>query len=640
MRIEANTVKGLILALDRRKVQVPQVLEGKNFFVDIDGPRSGFSRREIAHDAFEHPKFLQAIKTNADASSWVFTTSAVLAPDYANSRWIPIFTYPEITDNFPWTTALVGGKYYFATKGIGLLEFDPVRGSIESVSGGGVPANIVSCTESGGRLVVLAEGIVAWSAIDDGRDFAPSVTTGAGFQSLSLIGSGSYESLLGVYKTPLGFVTFTHDGLMMSTRIDSVNPFRHDQVAFTQTPLNAHCITHRRDNEIIFLTYQGFFSTSGKTPQEWQPLMSEYFRLQILPALRDVSEGIVKLTYTTIREWLFVSISDSLQKSVYNRAFVWSAKSNEWGIFNRTHTAISELRLIAGPFTGNNLGYVDEAGNGFVFSFDSVDLLFPKFDLWDYRYAGKPQYNARMECINCGSTATYGVAKFPTVGYWLSIDESNLLIPGTVYTLKQEKEDTDSPSLDVLAAGVDEQSATNSGIQANFKTDAILGSGVRLYQLGIKSPDEKALDSYVEVGLFRAKREQDVDEFSLITDVSIGMLDSATIGIEYDDWLLDYSNDIYEDWSLVSPDVYEDWGLNSASQSIYTAKIEASLDGFTPLAGQDQTMDVKFRDGRTTEYTCYSTGLYHTIRLEANNPGESFHLKSLEISGRLAGRSI
>jgi len=628
-RIVANTVKGLLLGIDRRKVEVPQVVSGKNFFVDIDGPRSGFSRVELAHNTFYRPKFLQAIEIDTATSSWIFTTQEVLEPDYAQARWKPKFTYPTITGEFPWTYARVGGKYYFTTRGAGLLEFDPNTNSVEVVTGGGLPSGVVSCCESGGRLIVLADGVVAWSAIDDGRNFTPSTSTGAGFQSLAIIGATSANSAYGVYKIPNGFMTFTANGIMRSLLIRSINPFRHDELGFEHVPLNSHCIIRMKDNSIIFLSEQGFFRTNGKAPEIWEPLMSEHFRLTVLPAMKDKSDGTVKLTYAGSREWLFVSYSTSGEKSVYNKAFVYSARAGEWGSFDRVHTAISEIRLLAGAYTGINVGFVDTEGSAYLFDFNTADSLYPELELWDYPYLGKVQYDARNE---------YGVIKFPTVGYWLTEDESSYQTPGTVYIRHSEVENVDSPDSATMEAGVAESNATQVGSSITFPTNALLGAGLVLYQLAIKQNDSQGLNASVEVGLFRLPINQSVAEYSYVTDVMIGMLAATTIGVVFEDWLSDYETDIFEDWPTISPDEFEDWGGGTASQSVYTATVKSSLDGYKAAETTPLELVERLSDGKTVIYSTYANGVYHAVNIAADEPGESFHLKSLELTINPAGQ--
>lgn len=634
-RVEANTVKGLTLALDRRKVTVPQVLEGKNFFVDIDGPRSGFSRQEIAHGGFEGPLFMQAFTTSQATATWFFTEDSIVKADILNRRWIPVLYYGAAPSaNFPWTHALVGGRHYFARRGNGLIEYDPIASTWKYVDGitygTDIPSDIVGCCEAGGRLIVIASGLVAWSPIDVGTNFTTTTATGAGFQLLSIVGSTQLDDAIGVYKTSEGFTAFTRNGTLRAQLVQGVVPFYFAPVAFTVNPINAWSIVTLYDSSLLMLTEQGFYSVKNGQYAEWDPIMSEYFRLTLLPGLKQYGNGIVKLHFTNFRGWLFVSISETLQPSVYNKAYVWSAKSNEWGQFDRLHTGIAEMYLDTGPYKGTNIGYVNTAGDGFRFSFDSLDIMFPDFQLYTYNFRGYTQYGARIE---------FGTYKMPTVWYTATINEKQFPAPG-IYEIYAEMADVNSPSLEIISAGTVEQAATYVPAGTSIMpTDYLQGAGMIHLDLTVSDYNEEALDSYIEVGLFRFGEGQAVSEYSMMNTVMVGMLDSATIGVSYTDWLEDYSDDVFADWSTGGI-TFEDWGLGSAASSTYSVRLESSIDGFNPIENMDNELSLVKSDGRSQLYDAYSTGVYHTVRIEAFEIGQSFHLKALELSGELAGRII
>lgn len=628
-RFEANTVKGLILALDRRKVTPPQVLDGRNFFVDVDGPRSGFSRSEMMHGLIEDPYFAEAFKTDADVDSWIFTRSAVVKFDWETGTFIPVFTYARAAVEFPWSTALVGGKHYFAKRGVGLIQYDPITDSWMNVTGGSVPVDIVGCCEAGGRLVVEATGIVAWSVIDDGTDFTPSTATGAGFQTLSLVGSFTLDSLLGVYRTADGFIAYTKNGLMKGEVVTSLSPFRFRKLAFTHVPCNPFCITFIDDDQHVFLTRLGFYTTKGAVPEIWQPLMGEYLRTAVIPHIADTVDGVARVKYFPASQWFFVSISDSLTASLYSRAFVYSPRSDEWGSFNKLHTSMMEVWISDGPHKGLNFGYMDSNGNAYKFTYDAVDLLFPELTWYNEVYSPPPQFPARIE---------FGVASMPSVGHIVSFNESIFPAPG-VFNLYDEKEDADSPELDTL--GVETPAASESGGVTSFPSYFDSAAGMIQLYLQYEPYAQSGLDSFVEVGLFRLMTQEggeDVSELSYITDVTVGMLGTATVGTIYEDYVADYSADIFEDW--LSATGFEDWGQSSAAGNTFTADIKSSFGGFDVMNDQEEELELVFESGKNSQYSCYSTGVYHSVFIRATEPGESFHLKALELSGNSAGRIL
>lgn len=630
-RFEANTVKGLILSLDRRKIVPAQVVDGRNFFVDIDGPRSGFSRQEAAHALIADPYFIQEFTTDADTSSWFFTRKEVVKYDVTTGQFIPVFTYTQSAVDFPWSTALVGGKHYFAKRGVGIVRYDPIVKSWTLVSGGSVPVDVVGCCEAGGRLVVQATGIVAWSVIDDGTNFIPSTATGAGFQLLALVGSFTLDSLLGVYKTVDGFLAFTKNGVMKSETITSLSPFRHRRLSVDNVPFNAFCISYIDDNKIVLLAEHGFYITEGALPVEWQPFMSEYFRTSVLPVIKNREVISVKTQFFPKSKWFTVSISASQANSIFSKAYVFSSRSNEWGVFNRTHAGFVEVTLDAGVFEGATFGYVNTTGDWFNFTYDSLDLLYPELQWYNYHYYPTPEYPARTE---------FGIVAFPAIGHLTDVNEKGL--PGVgLYDMWNEVDNAAEPEY-LEVQSVELPAVTVHDLPRLFKS-AVEG-GVSLVKLGLQyqAHEQAGLDSFIEVGLFRLLDEgtgKDVGEFSVINDVLIGMYDSATVGVQFEDYVNDYFDDIIEDWLTIADQV-EDWGLSSASTSVYNAEIRSTFDGFKSLELQEQALELVRIEGKSSLYSCEVTGMYHIVKLSADVAGESFHLKTLELSGNAAGRPV
>jgi len=154
-----------------------------------------------------------------------------------------------------------------------------------------------------------------------------------------------------------------------------------------------------------------------------------------------------------------------------------------------------------------------------------------------------------------------------------------------------------------------------------------------------------SIDSFIEIGLYRVQTEEDKpDEFTLITDVVIGMLETPS-GQEVVDWLT-FSPSVEEDW-LNDNLEDEDWGVGVFSGTEYVAKIIGSLDGYNQFQDQLETLEertdivdasIDETTGRARYFTCYNNATYHIIRIEALNVDESFHLKTTDITPIPAGR--
>ena len=159
------------------------------------------------------------------------------------------------------------------------------------------------------------------------------------------------------------------------------------------------------------------------------------------------------------------------------------------------------------------------------------------------------------------------------------------------------------------------------------------------------TPNFQTMDSFIDVGLFRVNTQEDVvDEFSLVNDVIVGMIETPDGQIE-EDWLT-IIPDFEEDW-LVDDLENEDWGFGIFSGTVYQASIIGSLDGYNQYQDQFELMEertdivdesIDETTGRARYFTCYNNGTYHTIRIEALELDESFHLKVMDITPIIAGR--
>lgn len=357
MAIAANRrFEGLKPALDHRQRGQPAVLEGRNFMLNAEGPYSAFGAEFVTYQKLNNPEDVQTFRIGT--FSVITQPTAFLRLDETSQHYYPVVTFTDGGEVFPWKHAQVAFKHFFAKKGQDLVVYDEVSGEWSSVTPGSddVPVGCCSVATSAGRLVVQGSSVSAWSAIDNGLDLAPSTATGAGFQSLAIVGGGEP---LGVYANDTGFISYTTHGVMRSEYVNASNPFRHEPLSNRRhVPLNPYCVLDFEDDTHILLTKTGLYITAGKKPEPWQPLMSEYLTQDVLP-FRDLSiVPVIRLTYNADRKWFFISIAENSEPTVYRRAFVLYIPMDEWGSFDRPHTAFGELRLEQNPDSGYNFGYV------------------------------------------------------------------------------------------------------------------------------------------------------------------------------------------------------------------------------------------------------------------------------------------
>jgi len=399
-RAAATVFKGLLPLLDRRRVPEQYVLDGRNFYVSADGPISGFGKETVTSELIADPSNIQSFRIEAGARIFIFSQGVVLEYDDVSNDFIPLHTFTEPAEPFRWTHALVGGIDYFAKKGVGLLQYNTVTNLWAEITGPDVPAEIQACTSSGGRLVVAATGLSAWTAIDDGTDFAPSTVTGAGAQALSLVGALGPNDILSCVQVADGYLTLTKNGIMRSELIDAINPFRHRRMTeeTDPRPINSFCIISIAKFQWIMLTLQGFFSVVAGRVEVWQPVMGEYFHSKVLPAfdLRN-APNVIRLDANLDRQWFTASIATNEISGTYQIAYMLYLPSDEWGTLNQVHTGFIELDLDTGLVPGFIFCMVDTNGLVSRFTDGPVDQLWPLIENFSYDYHVNVEYPPRTD---------------------------------------------------------------------------------------------------------------------------------------------------------------------------------------------------------------------------------------------------
>lgn len=622
--------KGILPALDRRQPTDKFVLDGQNFLIDAEGPYSAFGTQIVTQSRIRNPEDANTFRVQTE--NFLFTADAVLKYDTVSGIFYPIFTFPINNTDFPWSQAVVGGVHYFAKKNSAIFSYNPLTDTWVTVT-----TNVVSVphavTKSGGRLIILGDNDVQWSAIDNGTDLATDIEKGVGIQSLAIVGGGNSLAILPTFD---GFITYTSTGSMKSELVDSINPFRHFPLTGDQgiIPLSQYTVIETANNEHVILSKTGFYITTGKVPAPYQPLMSEFFRRQILPAHDLTNATIFKLTFNADRQWFIVSIAENEQAFNYTIAYVLYIPRDEWGLFNRPHVGFGELSISEGTLKGFNFGFFD--AEGYLHKF--VD--FPHLEQHADGAKGiklPNNFHYFNDNFTPPSRSEDGVNIMSSLIQLNSIDETFFISFGTSlfeyteigsFPSPATPDDTSQPS--TLTAFINDLSMQSSLIELGWKQ---------------YSPIFGSIDSFIEVGLYRVQTEDDrPDEMTLVTDLTIGMLNTPA-GQTSENWLT-FSPDVEKDW--LNDDLEdEDWGVGVFSGVVYTAEIIGTLDGYNQYQDQravlEERTDIVDEDldettGRVRYFTCYNNAVYHIIRIETFNVDESFHLKTMDIMPIPAGR--
>ncbi len=622
--------KGLLLALDRRQPTDKFVLDGQNFLVDAEGPHSAFGTQIVTPAQIRNPEDADTFRVQNEV--FLFTADAVLKFDTNSGLYYPIFTFPVNNTDFPWSQAVVGGVHYFTKKGSNVFSYNPLTDTWVTVT-----ANVITTphavSKSGGRLLILGIDAVQWSAIDNGADLATDIEKGVGIQSLAIVGGGLSYAILETFD---GFITYTSTGLMKSELVDSINPFRHFPLTGDKgiIPLSQYSVIETANNEHVMLSKTGFYVTVGKVPEPFQPLMSEFFRRQVLPLFDLTNATIIRLTFNSDRQWFIVSLAESEQSFNYTIAYVLYIPRDEWGVFNKTHVGFGELSISEGTLKGFNFGYFSR--NGCLHKFvDFPHREKPPDGAEGERLPGNFHYFT--DNFTPPVRSEDGVKIMTSIAQLETIDETFFVTFGTDLFEFTEIGSHPSPA---TPDNTQQSSTATSFINDLSAQSSLVEMGWMQFTSVFGS-----IDSFVEVGLYRVQTEEDEpDEFTLITDVVIGMLEQPS-GQEFEDWL-NFDPDTSEDW-LTDDLEDEDWGAGVFSGTEYLAKIIGTLDGYNQFQDQAETLEERTdivdaakdeTTGRARYFTCYNNGTYHIIRIEALNADESFHLKTTDIMPIPAGR--
>ena len=646
--------QGLIPSIDPRKPAEPYVIAGKNFIFDVDGPKSQFGAEFQCYDRIENPKYTESFTVNAkiiDADGvdfttqdyeFVFTQDAVLIACGELRMFFPVHTYADISGTpYHWTSAVVGTHVFFCHPAIGILHYNLTTGIFGKHTSASLPNNPRSITVSHGRLIILGDTFVVWSAQDDGFDVVSSTATGAGAQAYSLVGGDPL--VVEAYAT--GFLTFTTKGIMRSQFTGDVVVWRHRALTSKFQLINSFCVTKLDTEEIVFLDKTGFYKTAGELPTRWQPLFSE-FLIKELEKFDLTLPGIIRMTLVQEMQLMFLSFQ-ILDNPPFSYSFSLHIPTDKWGRLDHAHYAIIKILITAGVDKGFNWGHIDNDGHFSTWKGIARFETFP-VDTLAYLYKPERQYPVRynvdnghyiMPSVMHMGTRNEDVLGNQTMGYYtysLSEFEDPILeepqLPDTSIAFTGDDWLIQTGSEDWLVDSGDED--------WNDTPDNILGSVMTMVnnanrQLPVRKIRQyTGLNAQIIMGLIRYEELEHNDEMGLVTNMSIGMTEGGDIDAVFEDWNTVPDDTENEDWNLLSGS--EDWGDNPADLIDYNVNVIATNDGHTEF--NSVIPDIAVEENAQRYYTMLISGVWHKVDIEALTVGQSFHLKSLELAGSVAGR--
>lgn len=633
---ETVRIRGLVPNIDRRRMKEPFVVAGANFIVDVDGPVSALGTHWLFNEQIAEPRGFQTFPSFHQTATLLCLGNCIAEYDAETRQLYILYRHTLRTKFWPWSYGFVGNVIYLANYEVGLLAYDFQAGTFKQVTGANIPSTVYACCESAGRLVVIGPDNAHWSAIDDGSNdgFAPSTSTGAGFQTLSRIASKPDPYMVLPYAA--GFLTYTRRGIMRSEFTNTANPFRHDVLSRDHIVVNPWCVIRVGETDYehhIMLTRRGLFQTRGDTkPEAWQPLWGEYFHRNVLPQLTLIcgcatanDNFPVRLDHDFDTGWVVVSVAEDDRNAVFNRAYIHYLPSEEWGEFTGLHTGFGKLYVDFGPSAGPKYGVCDNVGSFHLFDYGDSNRVYPENDV-EFFLDLKENYDVPAQYDDINNTII-----FQTLLQFYTEDISGASKAGT-YDLQYQLLRAVSPAVEPTYTE-SEEAASESGGVYNFRTGFPFMTALRRITTGPILNAVRALNSHITVGPYMVTTERSVDIISQWHDGIIGMLDTG-IGDTFEDYIADYGvDDLIFDWNTDAFD-NEDWGESQGSLTEYSVEIFGSIDGYSVwnVNGQEQKIvpDLVAQSGRARYLSGLVSGKYIYTRITAEELGEIFHLKVLE----------
>lgn len=626
---EYRQFKGLVPLIDRRRIEDPYVVDGDNFLVDADGPLSAFARSWILQHAIDEPRAYQTLKTIDEQDTYHFASNAILRYDVDSRQFYPVYVHTARVAFYPWTRAVCGGVLYLCNPEVGIVYYNSVTGYWGLLTGANVPTTPYAICESYGRLVILSLSYVTWSAIDDGTNsgLAPSTVTGAGSQGLSILASKATPLMILPFEG--GVLAYCKQGILRGEFVQATNPFRWFTISREHSLLNpwAICLYGDVDHQAhVFLTHRGLFLTRGERPEMFEAAMSEHLHTNVLKSIaHNNTEFTTALQYDPNIGWLVVSIAFDSRERFYNGAYVLYQPSGEWGYTSRTHTCVTPVALNSGAFADMWYGMCDSEGTVWRFTREDSDEGYPVSDDWQIdltTYFDLPSiFNGTTGVFSDLGVLSDEDLTFPTgAGVWNTRYElSEYLDPASDLTVPSEAVEVGPPDTYVSSASMEDS--------------MVVIVCALLYSTS------QPLDAWIQIGPIRIKQESYGNMITQMQGAIIGS-DSAGSADSLEDFLLDYDQEVLEDWSVLI--ALEDWGATAGDHSEYSVVFEGTLDGYTPWAANGYTQsvipDLIRQKGQAKYLAGVVSGQYCYVFITAYNLGEVFHIKHMRTALLNAGR--
>lgn len=577
-----SDVKGLTPAVDPTRSNDLFALNGRNYIFDAIGPKSPFGNRLLLPQPLVDSNHVQGIrlKLRGGDRCFTFTHKAILEWREDTGGWRVIYVTDDTSvQPYRWTFGFLSGNLFFCHPVVGIIQYNLDADAASALTTEGTPTDALAICVDNGRLIAVTPEYLFWSDPSDGTNFSPKLG-GAGFQKLAARVPG-YPVMVSSYAK--GVLTWTTGGVLRSDYTGDQETYRHRALNTEYRPLNSFCVFQSDENTIVILDERGFFQSSGEPPTPFAPVFNE-FLIQWLQAnkLRLTDIPNVRLEWDDRQRLLYLSYSMSRSNPVYEDAFVLYPPTQKWGQFSESHYGILPFRIGTGERMDDYFGFVD----------------------------GDRQ--ARY-WLATGSREKFDPA--PT---------DNLYYPPIQKPFHYE--------------GGDEGTVLSSSGILNTVPTKPLNQRAGYYPIDGGTPTPPTLMGLfakIQIGFIRNGKDVSYDELSELSQIMVRSAQSGPIARTSVDFNL--APPPAQDFNQVDESAY--YGVDEINYVNHGLMVIPTVDGISVFNGIVEPMLVGFsRGGR--HFSLSAVGLWHIIELTANDVGEAFHLRTLEITATSAGRLL
>jgi len=593
-----------------RRVQQPTLaLDGKNFFFDALGPKSGFATHYLTYEALRRAKNVHS--RQAAGYNFIFTLDAIMLWRTKPPYTLNLLAHYErtLTDfTTPWNTLAIGDYIYLFHPEIGgykSVNKEPLRFvSLWDAPPLGIIEGIVSAFVVRGRAILLNETTIQWSAVGSLEDLTPSLG-GAGIQIIDTLLHGE---LIAAYPLRDGFIIWTTEGSIKAEYVGGDVVWRFVVERNVIVPMNQWSVIQLPTGDDIMLTNEGLYTLNGSA---WTPEFNEYFRVQSLTNKKEW-----RLDYDNTLSLLFLSQIKT------GNTLVLTPTIDKWGVFSRRVQGFVN-------YSDSSSGYIGHNGDVRYFTGNRQNERLPNYDSTLFFYKPRIQKNTNVasSSIVCNSygyaTALAGTVDIPKkVSYdaWWGYRAKN-----------RSPRQWGSLDAELVIGYLRPQSMSVSADGFIELQEMVMGTPKR------KPPKNKDWTSDWYPNMYAYE-----EDWNIITTGGIPAGDWNAYGVDVDWNLSSDSADwnlpgVDEDWLLTDAQFNDDWESDFAAlpEIDFSMSLESSEDGITYFAQEPQ--QVRF-NVMLTQYSVLTRATYHKLKISANGPTGYFHITYLSFTDTYGGQ--